>query len=112
MRTQSVDKAHQNFDMLKNQRVGVVKFVQCNVNDKVLLGKRHVLVHLRKTETFDFCAIILKEGISYLKSIVEVADFTEVVQELVDAGLVGFDEGVEGDHVSLLCVRWLVCEVL
>lgn len=48
----------------------------------------------------------------YFKSVIEIPDFAEVVEELVDARFIVFYEGVERDHVDLLRIRGLVCEIL
>ena len=44
------ENAYQDFDMLKYQRMRVIKFVQGDMNNKVFLGQCHVLIHLRKKE--------------------------------------------------------------
>ena len=49
---------------------------------------------------------------THLESIVEVANFAEVVKELVDASLVVLHKGVEGHHIRFFGVRGLICQVL
>lgn len=44
----------------------------------------------------------------YLKRVIEVTDFTKIVQKLIYAGFVVLDEGIERHHVCFLGVRWLV----
>jgi len=77
---------------------------------EILLGQCHVLIHLKrrhKQRTATEWTIIV-----YLESIVEIADFAQIVQELVDARLVIFDERIEGHHILFLGIRRLVRQVL
>lgn len=48
----------------------------------------------------------------YLQTLVKVANFAQVVEELVYPGLVVLDKGVEGHHVGLLGIGRLVGQVL
>ena len=54
----------------------------------------------------------LLERRTHLQGVVEVRDFTKVVQELVNPGLVVLDEGIKCDHVRFLSIGWLVGKIL
>jgi hypothetical protein len=47
-----------------------------------------------------------------LKSVVEVSDLAQIVQELVDPRFVVLNEGVERDHVGFLRVRRFIRQIL
>ena len=49
---------------------------------------------------------------TYLKRLVEVTDFAELVQESVDLRLVVLHEWVKGNHVRFLGIRGFVRQVL
>lgn len=95
--------------MLQDQRVGVIQLIHGNVNSEVFLGQSHVLIHLDKTLAD---ADDVRHARKYFKSVIEIPNFTEVIEELVDARFIIFDKGVERDHVDLLRIRGLVCKVL
>jgi len=42
-----------------------------------------------------------------LKSIIKIADLTQVVQELIDSGLVIFNKGIQGHH-CIVCLDMTV----
>lgn len=104
-------KAYERFYMLQDQRVSVVQFIQRDMDHHVLLGERHILVHLARSiytspsgdETWPR---------AYLESVVKVSDFAKTVQELIDSCLVVFHKGIESCHVGLLRIRRLVGQIL
>lgn len=53
-----------------------------------------------------------QEQFTYLKGIIEVGNVTEIIQELIDAGLIVLDERIKAHHVLFLGVGWFVREVL
>lgn len=49
---------------------------------------------------------------THLKSVIEVADLTKVIQEEIDPGFVILHERVKNDHVCLFRIRRLVGQIL
>lgn len=47
-----------------------------------------------------------------LEGVIKVSNFTEAVQKMVDSCLVVFHKGIEGCHISFLCIGRLVCQIL
>lgn len=84
------------------------------MDHQVFLRQGHVLVHLPATADSQsiYLAWDTKQGKTHLKSIVEIAHFAKVVQELVDPSLVILHERVQRHHILLLGVRGLVRQVL
>ena len=83
------------------------------MDEEVLLGERHILIHLESPRR---SANIEGEKVEVmatnLKSVVEVSDLAQVVQKLVDPRLVVFNERIERDHVGFLRVRRFVRQIL
>ena len=50
--------------------------------------------------------------LSHFKGVIKIANLAQVVEELVDTGLVVLNEWVQCDHVRFLCVRRLVGQIL
>lgn len=48
----------------------------------------------------------------YLKSLIEVPDFAEIIQELVDPGFIVLYKRIERHHVRLLGIGRFICQVL
>ena len=48
----------------------------------------------------------------YFKSVIEIPDFAEVVEELVNPRFIIFYKRVQRDHVDLLRIRGLICKIL
>jgi hypothetical protein len=95
--------------MLQDQRMGVVQLVKRDVDHQVLFGQCHVLIHLDRLLAVRRINIWDK---TCLKSFVEVADFAEIIQELVDPGFIVLYKRIESHHVRLLRVGRLICQVL
>jgi len=47
-----------------------------------------------------------------LEGIVKVSNFAKAVQKLVDSRFIVFHKGIEGCHISLLCIGRFICQVL
>lgn len=101
--------------MLDKEGLSVVQLIEGDIDLEVFLRKSHVLIHLgpkRKT------LVRVRKGKrgtqdeTYLEGIIKVSNITERIQELVHSSLVVVDEGVESHHVSFLCVRRLVGQIL
>lgn len=97
--------------MLKNERVCVVQFVHGYVDDQILLGERHVLIHLG-VAVIQYPLLHDTGRKTYLKCIVEIHHFTQSIEELVDTGFVVLNEGVERHHVRFFRIRRLIREIL
>lgn len=65
---------YQGINVLENQGMGVVKFVQGDTNLEITLRQRHVLIEF--------------EGV------IEISHFAKIIQEVVDACFVVLNEGV------------------
>lgn len=100
---------HKSFYVLCDQGMCVVQFVKGDMNHQVFLRQSHVLVHLEDSQKSFW---MIHAGRTHLKSVVEVSDLAEVVQELVDPRLVVLHERVQRHHVCLLRVRRLVGQIL
>ncbi len=100
---------YQCFDMLQDKRVRIIQLVQSDVNHQIFLGKRHILIHLQKR-----CEMLMisRNSYVYLKCVKEVPYFTQIVQELIDAGFVVLDERIESHHVDFLGIGRFVCQIL
>ena len=79
--------------------MSVVQLVHGDMYHEILFGQCHVLIHLKRHKRGIYTAWIT---ITHLESIIKIADFTQIVQELIDTCLVIFDEGIEGHHVLFL----------
>lgn len=96
--------------MLENQGVCVVQFVHRDVYHEILFGQRHILIHLPMCTSSDCASDKLR--IDYLERFIEVANFTQIIEELVDASFVVLNEGVQRHHVGFLGVGGLVGQIL
>ena len=91
----------------------VVKFVQSDMNDEILLRECHVLIHLPRASVRQSRFLYeWSRGNAYLKCVIEVSHFAKIVEELVDTGLVVLDEWVQRDHVRFFRIRRLVGQIL
>jgi hypothetical protein len=91
----------------------VVQLVESDMDEEVLLGECHILVHLRSSRQLgDLEGGKVEVTATNLKSIVEVSDLAQIIQKLVDPSFVVFNEGIERDHVGFLRVRGFVRQIL
>lgn len=53
-----------------------------------------------------------KTKLTNFKSVIEVPDFAQVVQKLVDPGFIVFNKRIKSHHVRLFRIRGLVSKIL
>lgn len=95
--------------MLIQKRLGVVQFVEGDVDLQVLLRQRHVLIHLCARQE-EFAAGRAQP--THFEGVVEVAHLAQRIEESIHPLLVVLDERVQAHHILLLSVRRLVGKVL
>lgn len=95
----------------------------CNISEWVLYSSFKVILIIKSfLERAIYWSIWQREGnqqthqeedlSSYLKRVVEVTNFAEVVQELVNSSFVVFNKRIEGHHICFLRVGGLICKIL